>query len=96
MSNLSTKLPLDLLLTQWSTILTPVINNPILKGYAIKSIVMAATTPRVIPIGLGFAQQGWFLTDNMASCNVWRTQPFNESALTLEASADTTISIWVF
>lgn len=95
-SSVSTKLPMELLLTQWAQTINQLIKNPILQGYAIDSIVLDATTPTDISIGLNRKQQGWFIIDNMASCNVWRTQPFNSTTLTLEASAATTISIWVF
>lgn len=90
------KLPLDLMQTRWAQILNQFVNNPILQGVAISDILLNATTPKAIQTTLERVPQGWFLIDNMADCSVWRTEPFNAQTLTLEASADTTISIWVF
>jgi hypothetical protein len=39
---------------------------------------------------------GWAIVDNTASCNIWRTSPLNNTSLTLESSANTTIALWVF
>lgn len=94
--SLQQKLPIELLVTQWAQKLDPVLANPIMKGQAIKTILLDANVAKTIPTGLGRMQQGWFLIDNMANCNVWRTQEFNAQNLTLESSVDTTISIWVF
>lgn len=84
------------MLTKWGAQLNPVIANPIVQGLALYNIVLDANTPKTIPTTLSRMQLGWFPIDNTASCNVWRTQPFNSQNITLEASANTTISIWVF
>lgn len=86
----------SLMQTGWKKILDPVVANQIIKGLAIKDIVLDASVPRTIQTTLNRMQQGWFLIDNMANSVIWRTQPFNSVTLTLESSADTTISIWVF
>lgn len=90
------KLPLDLMQTRWATLLNPLLINPIMQGLAINNVILNATTPKTIQTTLERMQQGWFLIDNMANAVVWRTQPFNSQNLTIEASADTTVSIWVF
>ncbi len=94
--SLPQKLPLELMQTKWAAQLNPLLANPIMQGLAIYSITLNANVPKTIATTLSRMQLGWFLIDNMASCNVWRTQPFNSQNITLESSADTTISIWVF
>lgn len=89
-------LPLNLMQTSWAQQINPLIDNPIIKGVAITNISLIASTPLTIPTTLSRVQQGWFIIDNTASCNIWRTQPFNSQNLTLESSANTTISIWMF
>lgn len=84
------------MVTQWATQLNPIVANPIIQGLAINSVILNAGVPKTIQTSLNRMQQGWFLTDNMANSVVWRTQPFNSQNLTLQASADTTISLWVF
>lgn len=96
MAFLSTKLPWELAQTRWAATLNPVLANPVLNGGIIQDIVLIATTPQAINHLLGRMQQGWFLVDNMANAAIWRTKAFNQYTLTLEASANTTISIWVF
>lgn len=87
---------LRLLQNRWKTILDPIVNNSILKGLELSNISLVAATPLDIPTTLGRKQQGWFVTDINSNATVWRTQPFNAEILTLEASANTTVSIWVF
>lgn len=94
--SLPQKLPLPLLITAWAQALDPLVANPIMQGLAINNIQLDQNMPKTIPTGLARQQQGWFLIDNMSNAVVWRTVPFNKLNLTLKASADTTISIWVF
>lgn len=86
----------NLLVTRWKAILDPIVANPLLPGVAITNISLIAATPKTIQVGLGRMQQGWFITDKQAYADVQRTQPFNENNITLEASANTTISIWCY
>lgn len=86
----------DLLQTGWKKQLDPIIKNTLVNGVLLTNISLPATTPTPISTTLGRQQQGWIITDNTADCRVWRTQPFNSTTLTLEASAATTISLWVF
>lgn len=96
MQQISSKLPNDLMQPQWAQQINQLLKIPFLDGIAIKDIALTASTPLATPIRIGRVQQGWLLTDNSANCTVWRTQPFNAQTITLESSADTTISIWVF
>ena len=92
---------LALLMTSWPTQINPVLANPLNNGIFLNGtnnagINLTANTPLPINHLLGRTQQGWLMTDNTANANVWRTQPFNDTTLTLEASADTTIRLMVF
>lgn len=82
--------------TKWASSLNPLLALPILQGNMISGVHLIATTPLAINHLLGRNPLGWFLTDNTASCNVWRTVAFNKYTITLESSATTTISFWVF
>lgn len=96
MSKLSTKLPWDLASPRWASEINPIIALPILQGIQIDGISLTASVPKVINHLLQRMPQGWFLVDNTADANVWRSAAFSKLSLTLESSADTTISIWVF
>lgn len=84
------------MLTAWASQLNPVLANPLVQGVMITGIVLPANTDVTIPTTLGRMQQGWFVTDNIDNCNIWRTQPFNSQNMTLQSSGTTTISLWVF
>lgn len=94
--SLPQKLPYPLLVTSWAQTLDPIVANPILQGLLISDVALLANTPKLIQTGLGRLQQGWFPIDKTSNTAIWRTQPFNAQTLTLESSANTTISIWVF
>ncbi len=96
MAQLSTKLTWDLANTKWAGTLNPVLAIPFLSGIQINSVNLVASVPLAINHLLQRLPQGWFLTDNTANAVVWRAAPFNQYTLTLESSADTTISFWVF
>jgi hypothetical protein len=84
------------MMTGWKQLLDPVIANPIVSGVAINGVVLKANVVKQIPTTLNRMQQGWFVTDNVANCNVWRTSPFNKTVLSLESSADVIINLWVY
>lgn len=96
MAFLSTKLPWDLAQTRWASTLNPIISIPFLSGNQISDVVLTASTPLAISHLLQRMPQGWFLTDNTANAVIWRTEPLNNLTITLESSANTTISLWVF
>lgn len=93
---LSSKIDWALANPQWAAAINPILSNALVSGKIIQSINLVANTPKTINHGLGRMMQGWFVTDTIAAANVWRTQNFNPLAITLEASANTTISVWVF
>jgi len=93
---LSPKLDWALANPLWSQTLNPIVNNPIVQGKQISNVVLVANTPLQVTHGLNRMMQGWFPVDNIANCNVWRTQNLNTKTLTIESSANTTLSLWVF
>ncbi len=93
---LSSKLEWQIANPLWAQALNPVINNSIIQGKQIDDVVLIANTPLIINHGLNRMMQGWFPVDNIADCNVWRTQILNTKTLTIESSANTTLSIWVY
>ncbi len=96
MTQLSNKLPWELAQTKWSAALNPVLALPMLAGIQIDDIDLAVTVPLAINHLLQRTPQGWFLVDNSANATVWRTAGFNPLTITLEASANTTVSIWIY
>jgi hypothetical protein len=90
------KLSLEMMQQRWAGILNPVIANSILDGVAVGPIQLNANIPMDIPTTLDRTVQGWFLTDNSSNSVVWRTQPFNDKLLTLQASVVTTVSLWIY
>ncbi len=96
MAQLSSKLEWPLANTKWAATLNPILALPILNGIQLDNISLATTTPKAINHLLQRNPQGWFVLDNTANSVVWRTKAFNDTTITLEASAATTISIWIF
>jgi hypothetical protein len=96
MALLSPNLPWSLANPRWASLLNPIISVPFLSGLQIDGIQLLASTPKTISTLLGRTPQGWWVVDNTANTAIWRTQPFSTNSLTLEASVNTTISIWVY
>ncbi len=96
MALLSPKLPWDLANPKWAATLNPIVSLPILNGNLITSISLTASVPKAINHLLQRMPQGWFLVDNIADTAVWRAADFSQYTVTLESSADTTISLWIF
>lgn len=94
--SLSTKLPWDLANPKWAASLNPLLANTLIQGSQIDGIILTAGKPVAINHNLGQLPNGFIVVDNIASSNIWRTQPFTTTVLTLQASANTTISIWVY
>jgi hypothetical protein len=81
---------------KWAATLNPLLANPLIQGQQIDSVVLVSGKPKAINHGLQQLPQGWFLVDNIANAVIWRTAAFTTTTITLEASANTTISIWVY
>lgn len=81
--------------TLWSSILNPIITNPVMNGLTLEGVKLASGS-NVINHTLGRTQQGWFLVDQNSTATVYRSAPFNDLTLTLTASAACTVNIYVF
>jgi hypothetical protein len=69
--------------------------NPTLDGALVESENMVAATPRALNHKLGRQPRGWILTDIDAAATVHRTA-WDDKTISLEASANATVSVWVF
>lgn len=96
MGALTTQLDWPKANTLWASKLNPVLANLLIQGSQLSGIVLIANTPQMINHFLGKNQTGWIVTDQNAAASIFRTQPFNDSTLTIEASADVTINLWVY
>ncbi len=78
----------------WKAQIDPVLNCPIIDGIPLLNIVLVANTPKTLNHSLSRPQRGYFITYQNANANIWVTQPFNSQTITIEASANVTISLW--
>jgi len=96
MASLPQNLPWDRAQIPWAQALNPIVGNAILSGtQALSGVTLNASTAKSFAHGLNRQPLGWFLTDIMSNAVVWRTA-WDSNTITLEASADTTISVWIF
>lgn len=86
--------PLPQMQTQWKAQLDQLLSNPLFQGLALNNIVLIANTPQTLNHSLGRPQRGCIITYQNADANVWQSQPFNSTTITLEASANVTINVW--
>lgn len=87
---------LMLMQKQWSSQINPALANMMLAGAVIANVELVANTPLVFNHYLGKQMTGWEIVDKTAFADVIRTQPLNNTTLTLESNVDVTISLWVF
>ncbi len=90
-----TNQPFQLMQSQWSSQLNPVLANPMTNLTILKDVSLVAGT-NVINHTLGKTQQGWILTDRQGSATIYRNAPFNSKTLSLSVSAPVICSIGVF
>lgn len=98
MRKLPQKLPLDLLETQWASILDPVSTNPLNNANILKNVQLT-TGSNTINHKLGRPLQGWYILRQRASASLYDTQDSNlypELTLVLVSSANVTIDLAVF
>jgi hypothetical protein len=84
-----------LLQTKWSSILNPLLSNPLVSGILLKNISLI-TGSNVVNHKLGRNPQGWILIDIDASASIYRSGAFNDLTLTLVSDADCQVSLYVF
>lgn len=95
---LSTNLPLNLLLTQWSSELNPLLSNP-LSGAVLLSGIPIQMGVNTINHTLARKLQGYVVVMNSADATFYDSQNINpspQSTLILVASEPATISLLVF
>lgn len=95
---LSNKLPFDLMLTQWSATLNPLLKSPVAMPVLIKKISLSSGD-NVINHSLGFQLSGYIVVLNSAAVTFYdkqNTNPTPDKTLVLNASGATTISLLVF
>jgi hypothetical protein len=93
---LSTKLAWELANPKWASSLNPLLALPLVNGQQLDGIILVANKPQNINHSLGQLPKGWYIVDINAAATVYRTQPFNDKTITLESSANATISIWIY
>lgn len=86
---------LMLLQTSWSKEINPLLNNTLMNGQMLKDISLV-TGANTINHLLSRKMQGWMLVDINAAVTVYRSQPMNDKTLTLTASGNAIVSLWVF
>lgn len=95
MKPLSSNLPWDMAANIWANSLNPLLAAPLSSMSIIQNVVLinGATT---IPHKIGRLQLGWFILDQNAAANIYRSAPLNASNLTLTSDAIVTVSLGVF
>lgn len=81
--------------TRWKSQIDPILSSPLNQGVLLKNIILV-TGDNVINHLLGSTPVGWYVTDIQGASTVYRSSPFNQLTLTLNASAPVVISLAVF
>lgn len=89
------KLAWELAQTRWASIINPLLSLLITQGQQIDTIKLTANVPATVYHSLGQTPSGWFIVDNLDNSAVWRNS-WSATTIVLEASATTTISLWVY
>lgn len=98
MATLPQQLTLSQLQNRWATILDPVVKSPIVNGSQLSNIKLT-TGNNVVNHKLGRKLQGWIVVGIDAVSSLYDTQATNQTpqlTLNLVASADVTVSLWVY
>ena len=75
---------------------TQFLNNPLLNGVLLTGVELGSTATQV-PHSLGREPQGWIIVNKNADANVWQSsKDLSKAFVTLQASADVTVDLWVF
>lgn len=93
--NLPLKIPYDLMLTKWSSILNPLLANPLNQASIIKDIDLSIGENK-IPHLLGKPQRGWFIIDVDGGASIYRSKPLESLFLYLTSDAAVTVNLGVF
>lgn len=93
--SLPLKLGWDLAQTRWSSILSPIVDNPMNNGLLLTGVKLISGVTVVNHL-LGRQMQGWIITDINAAATIYRSAPFNNLTLTLTSNAAVTLNLEVF
>lgn len=85
----------QLMQSQWATSINPLLRNPLVNGVLLENVPLVMGD-NVINTLLSRKQRGWFMVDQTAAADIYRSGPFNAQTLTLNASAPCTVSLWMF
>lgn len=98
MSQLSHKLPWELAQDKWSSVLNPVLANPIISGSLLQNIKLVSGA-NTINHGLGQKLQGYIVVMNSSPATFYDFQATNSHSdltLILNASQSTVVTLYVF
>lgn len=95
MAQLPTNMPWELADDKWAAQLNPLLTLPMLQGLQLANVVLKVGANN-INHKLGRKMQGWFPTNKNAFADLYCSKPFNDTTLTLNASAPVTVSLWVY
>jgi hypothetical protein len=77
--------------------LAPLEKHVLLTGVLLNNVEIVAGITEVIGHGLGRSPRGYLIVKKNADANVWESDGrFSDKLLHLNASANVTVSIWVF
>jgi hypothetical protein len=85
----------QLMQSRWSSVLNPVLANPVTNPLILKGVALAAGN-NVINHKLGQTLQGWQIVDLTSAAVIFRSAPKNHLTLTLNSSVATVADILVF
>lgn len=76
----------------------PALQVPFLDGVLIENVSLGSSAPTNVQHGLGRAIVGWLVVDKTSAAEVYRAPQGSLpiSMLPLQASASTTVAVWVF
>lgn len=89
------KIPFELMLTKWASILNPLIANPTNNLSILDSFTLAAGNNQ-IPHKLDRIPKGWIQLDINAAATIYRYQASTINFLYLNSSAPATVTLGVF
>lgn len=89
------KLPYEMMITRWASILNPLLKNQLSQGQLISNISLNAGV-NVINHLLGRTQIGFIITDIDAAAQIYRSAPLNNLTLSLTSDNPCTVSLWCF
>lgn len=84
--------------TNWSAVLNPVIDNPIVQGHILSNVALTTGT-NTINHKLGRKLQGWIVVGRNNASTIYDNQAANPNPqlnLILTASAGVTVNLYVF